>query len=186
MFCTQTNTDACTQTHVDTHRHTRMHANVDARRRKQTSLDKCGMNCVQCVGRHNRKMHPDVRHLFKDFWHVLYMWGTVTVKWNSASLVPEPQPSSLVVRKDCLISCDHDVLAIHFLNERFAGANWEAATSMYHMHYPHTMSGERKAWLPGLFSPLANFNSWPINYSKIVSGGYHLTWNQTQFPHIAG
>ena len=34
---------------------------TDTRRCKRTLLEKCRTNCVQCVGRRNRKMHPDIR-----------------------------------------------------------------------------------------------------------------------------
>ena len=86
MFCTQTNTDECRrmqthtcrcrrmQTHMDTHRWTQMQ--TCAHRGKWTSLDERRANCIQCVGRCNLKTRPDVRHLFKDFWDVLYISHT--------------------------------------------------------------------------------------------------------------
>ena len=60
-------------------------ANANARGRthrhicKRTLLDKRRENSVQCVGRRNLKMCPDVGRLFKDFWDVLYIciYGTV-------------------------------------------------------------------------------------------------------------
>ena len=53
----QMHMDVCrrVQTNADTHEQTQMHA------------DECKANCIQCVGRRNFKMCPDVRGLFKDF-----------------------------------------------------------------------------------------------------------------------
>ena len=39
---------------------------TDIHRRTQMNPDEHKANCVRCVGRHNLKMRPDVRHLFKD------------------------------------------------------------------------------------------------------------------------
>jgi len=71
--CTQADVDIadtggereCTRMHTQTHAGERIY--------KRTLLDERKENCIQCVGRRNLKMCPDVGRLFKDFWDVLYI-----------------------------------------------------------------------------------------------------------------
>lgn len=61
-----------TQTHTDerTHMQTRTHSHADTNERHEMGRR---ANYIQCVGRHNCKMRPDTRCLFKDFRNVLYV-----------------------------------------------------------------------------------------------------------------
>jgi len=48
-----------------------MQMQTHAHRCKWTLLDERRANCIQFVGGHNLKTHPDIRRLFKDFRNVL-------------------------------------------------------------------------------------------------------------------
>ena len=89
----RTYTDACErmqmQTHSDAHRHMQMHA------------DERKANCIQCVGKRNLKMHPDIRRLFKDFQNVLQIHVQYTCVYVPIQYVRSSQtkqwPSGLFV-----------------------------------------------------------------------------------------
>jgi len=59
--------------------------NAHACTRKWTLLDECRINLIKSVGGRNHKMCPDIRHLFKDFRDVLWLYITALMNYTRSS-----------------------------------------------------------------------------------------------------